>query len=233
VTKREARQNGQNFVAELDDGITITWTPDGSTDVLTPDTVLPENDQLDVHNIWVRPIEEHEQEIGTSLYPEEDLAEYLVTFPADAGLPPLYLVFNKPNGGKSKVKPLEVGTYGDLAPRSKKDGMDIDHIPSQAALLRAAEEMLGRPLTVEEKKELINSAAGVAIPNKIHQKCSETYGGRNRPDKQLADASDLSRAVDSNFDAIKSCLKESGYSEKQLERAREEIHRINRDNGWY
>ncbi|OOE84681.1 S-type Pyocin domain-containing protein [Salinivibrio sp. PR6] len=97
VTKREAHQNGQNFVAELDDGITITWTPDGSTDVLTPDTVLPENDQLDVHNIWVRPIEEHEQEIGTPLYPEEDLAEYLVTFPADAGLPPLYLVFNKPN----------------------------------------------------------------------------------------------------------------------------------------
>lgn len=48
---------------------------------------------MDVHNIWVRPIEEHEQEIGTVLYPEDDLAEYIVTFPADAGLPPLYLVF--------------------------------------------------------------------------------------------------------------------------------------------
>ncbi len=95
VAKREAVQHGQNFIAELDNGITITWTPDGSTDVLTPDTVLPENDQLDVHNIWVRPIEEHEQEIGTVLYPEEDLAEYIVTFPADAGLPPLYLVFRK------------------------------------------------------------------------------------------------------------------------------------------
>ncbi|MCM5511608.1 colicin E3/pyocin S6 family cytotoxin [Vibrio sp. SCSIO 43169] len=98
VAKREARQQGQNFVAELDRGITITWTPDGPTDVLTPDTVLPENDQLDAHNILVRPIEEHQQEIGTVLYPEEELAEYIVTFPADAGLPPLYLVFNKPNG---------------------------------------------------------------------------------------------------------------------------------------
>lgn len=98
VSKREAVQQGQNFVAELDNGITITWTPDGETDVLTPDTVLPENDQLDVHNIWVRPIEEHHQEIGTVLYPEEDLAEYIVTFPADAGLSPLYLVFNKPSG---------------------------------------------------------------------------------------------------------------------------------------
>ncbi|EJB8349241.1 T6SS effector antibacterial DNase [Vibrio parahaemolyticus] len=103
VAKREAVQNGQNFIAELDNGITITWTPDGSTDVLTPDTVLPENDQLDVHNIWVRPIEEHEQEIGTVLYPEEDLAEYIVTFPADAGLPPLYLVFRKTARDESGV----------------------------------------------------------------------------------------------------------------------------------
>ncbi|MGR5112548.1 T6SS effector antibacterial DNase [Vibrio jasicida] len=103
VAKREALQQGQNFVAELDNGITITWTPDGSTDVLTPDTVLPENDQLDVHNIWVRPIEEHQQEIGTALYPEEDLAEYIVTFPADAALPPLYLVFRKTARDESGV----------------------------------------------------------------------------------------------------------------------------------
>ncbi len=103
VAKREAVQKGQRFVAELDNGITITWTPDGSTDVLTPDTVLPENDQLDVHNIWVRPIEEHEQEIGTVLYPEDDLAEYIVTFPADAGLPPLYLVFRKTARDESGV----------------------------------------------------------------------------------------------------------------------------------
>ncbi len=103
VAKRVAVQQGQHFVAELDNGISITWTPDGSTDVLTPDTVLPENDQLDVHNIWVRPIEEHEQEIGTALYPEEELAEYIVTFPADVGLPPLYLVFRKTARDESGV----------------------------------------------------------------------------------------------------------------------------------
>ncbi|MDA0149201.1 T6SS effector antibacterial DNase [Vibrio sp. LaRot3] len=233
VMKRQAVQQGQNFVAELDSGITITWTPDGSTDVLTPDTVLPENDQLDVHNIWVRPIEAHEQEIGAVLYPEEDLAEYIVTFPADAGLSPLYLVFNKRGAGITKVKPLEVDTYGDLAPRSKKDGMDIDHIPSQAALLRAAEEMLGRPLTADEKKEIIKSGAGVAIPREIHQKCSETYGGRNKLEKQQVDAGDLEAAVNSNFDAIKTCLKENGYTDEQLEGAREELHRLNRANGWY
>ncbi|MCG9782612.1 S-type pyocin domain-containing protein [Vibrio brasiliensis] len=233
VAKRVAVQQGQHFVAQIENGITITWTPDGSTDVLTPDTVLPENDQLDVHNIWVRPIEEHEQEIGTVLYPEEELAEYVVTFPADAGVSPLYLVFNKRSAGITKIKPLEVGTYGDLAPRSKKDGMDIDHIPSQAALLRAAEEMLGRPLTADEKKEIIKSGAGVAIPQEIHQKCSETYGGRNKLEKQQVDAGDLEAAVNSNFDAIKTCLKENGYTDEQLEGAREELHRLNRANGWY
>ncbi|HAU8299041.1 TPA: LysM peptidoglycan-binding domain-containing protein [Vibrio vulnificus] len=233
VAKREAVQQGQHFVAELENGITITWTPDGSTDVLTPDTVLPENDELDVHNIWVRPIEEHEQEIGTALYPEGDLAEYIVTFPADSGVSPLYLVFNKRSAGITKVKPLEVGTYGDLAPRSKKDGMDIDHIPSQAALLRAAEKMLGRPLTADEKKEIINSGAGVAIPREIHQKCSETYGGRNKLEKQQVDSGDLEAAVNSNFDAIKTCLKENGYTDGQLEDAREELHRLNKANGWY
>ncbi|EJG1534721.1 S-type pyocin domain-containing protein [Vibrio parahaemolyticus] len=233
VAKREAVQQGQHFVAELENGITITWTPDGSTDVLTPDTVLPENDELDVHNIWVRPIEEHEQEIGTALYPEDDLAEYIVTFPADSGVSPLYLVFNKRSAGITKVKPLEVGTYGDLVPRSKKDGMDIDHIPSQAALLRAAEKMLGRPLTADEKKEIINSGAGVAIPREIHQKCSETYGGRNKLEKQRVDSGDLEAAVNSNFDAIKTCLKENGYTDGQLEDAREELHRLNKANGWY
>ncbi|GHY90054.1 T6SS effector antibacterial DNase [Vibrio cholerae] len=233
VAKREAVQQGQHFVAELDNGITITWTPDGSTDVLTPDTVLPENDQLDVHNIWVRPIEEHQQEIGTVLYPEQDLAEYIVTFPADAGLSPLYLVFNKPSTVISKVKPLEVGAYGDLAPRSKKDGMDIDHIPSQAALRRVLESALGQTLTKEQERELINTAAAIAIPQEVHRKCSETYGGRNQSDKQQVDAGDLEAAVNSNFDAIKGCLKNEGYTEQELENARSQLHDINIKNGWY
>lgn len=233
VAKREAVQQGQHFVAELDNGITITWTPDGSTDVLTPDTVLPENDQLDVHNIWVRPIEEHQQEIGTVLYLEQDLAEYIVTFPADAGLSPLYLVFNKPSTVISKVKPLEVGAYGDLAPRSKKDGMDIDHIPSQAALRRALESALGQTLTKEQERELINTAAAIAIPQEVHRKCSETYGGRNQSDKQQVDAGDLEAAVNSNFDAIKGCLKNEGYTEQELENARSQLHDINIKNGWY
>lgn len=72
--------------------------PDGEEYKLDPTTERPEYDGLDVHDVWVRPIEEHEQELGTVLYPENELVEYIVTFPVDAGLPPLYLVFNKPSG---------------------------------------------------------------------------------------------------------------------------------------
>ena len=135
VAKRVAVQQGQHFVAELDNGISITWTPDGSTDVLTPDTVLPENDQLDVHNIWVRPIEEHQQEVGTVLYPEDELAEYIVTFPADAGLPPLYLVFRKTARDESGVV--------------TGNGEDITGI-----WLEKASEGLGSPIPTEVANKL-------------------------------------------------------------------------------
>jgi archaellum component FlaC len=111
--------------------------------------------------------------------------------------------------------------------------MDIDHIPSKAALLRAAEEMIGRPLSSDEKAAIIKSGASVAIPREIHQKCSETYGGRNKEAKQIDDAKDLKSAVDSNFNAIKECLKNNGYTEEELEKARSELHKLNKQNGWY
>ncbi|OCH17618.1 S-type pyocin domain-containing protein [Aliivibrio logei] len=95
VAKKVAVRDGDKFVINLEEGITLTWVPDGEEYKLDPSTERPEYDGLDVHDVWVRPIEEHQQELGTALYPEEELVEYIVTFPADAGLPPLYLVFKK------------------------------------------------------------------------------------------------------------------------------------------
>jgi LysM repeat protein len=108
VKKKVAVQDGDKFVIDLEEGITLTWVPDGEEYKLNPSTERPEYDSLDVHDIWVRPIEEHDQELGTVLYPEDELVEYIVTFPADAGLPPLYLVFSKKAysaGFKTKLSP--------------------------------------------------------------------------------------------------------------------------------
>ncbi len=97
------------------------------------------------------PIDEGEPWVETYSEERSHWRDTILVFPQDSGVPPLYVVYTT----KSNVKPLEVGTYGELAPKSVKDGMDIDHIPSQAALIRAAETMTGRQLTNEEKKKII------------------------------------------------------------------------------
>lgn len=72
--------------------------------------------------------------------------------------------------------------------------------PSQGAL---AESLLSKNpgLTYDNIRGYLKNGASVAIPARIHQKYSETYGGRNTKERQRKDASDLRAAVDSNFDA--------------------------------
>ncbi|WP_240997115.1 S-type pyocin family protein [Vibrio campbellii] len=228
--------NDQLSVAIEDNGPTIYWTPEENGEASwqsTPD----HSDGFEKDDILVTPIHsDGDASVTVTPAPEEkDWRDAILVFPESSGIAPLYVVYNKNSSGKAnpKVKPLEVGTYGELAPRSVKDGMDIDHIPSKAALLRAAEEMIGRPLSSDEKAAIIKSGASVAIPREIHQKCSETYGGRNKEAKQIDDAKDLKSAVDSNFNAIKECLKNNGYTEEELEKARSELHKLNKQNGWY
>ncbi|OEF57951.1 S-type pyocin domain-containing protein [Enterovibrio norvegicus] len=225
---------GQNFVADVGEGLTITWFPEDDESAKLQLPGYPDESDFDISNIWVNPIDDDGQEVTSYInpIPDTDIVDSIFVFPADSGIPPLYAVFSKPV--KAKVKPLEVGTYGDLAPRSKKDGLDIDHIPSLAALKRALMDELGVTFLTEDQINMLkNSAAGIAIPAKIHQKCSETYGGRNQPGKQIKDSNSIEDAIDSNFDAIERCLKDNGYEQEQLDAARKRLHEINKENGWY
>jgi hypothetical protein len=76
-------------------------------------------------------------------------------------------------------------------------------------------------------------APSIAIPTAVHRKYSETYGGRNNARKQAADAFDLRMAVDTNFDALKPGLIESGFSESEIELGRDLLHKLSNDQGWY
>lgn len=67
----------------------------------------------------------------------------------------------------------------------------------------------------------------------VHQNYSETYGGRNTKARQSKDAADLRTAVNSNVDAIKRGLLEEGFSELDIEAARQQLHDLNRAQGWY
>ncbi len=110
-------------------GITIIWTRITAPVVQAPTTYPGVTDALE--NILVHPVAE-DTDSQIEVYPASDdltWQDCILVFPADSGVPPLYLVFAKP-----MVNPLEVGIYSDLSSRSRRDGLDIDHIPAQKVL---------------------------------------------------------------------------------------------------
>lgn len=225
----QARWNADKsaMVAVLD-GISITWTPNHGSVVSVPSPYPGTPERLD--NMFVHPIAVG-QDSAISHYPGRQAEnvtwqDTIISFPADSGVPPLYLVFAKP-----AVRPLEVDIYGAFSGRSR-DGLHVDHMPSQAAIRRYLED--ASPVLMDyEISELLMQVASIAIPAHIHQKYSETYGGRNNKVKQRLDADDLRAAVNSNFDMIRPYMIEEGFTENNLEEARVKIHKINQEQGWY
>ncbi|PWC20621.1 S-type Pyocin domain-containing protein, partial [Brenneria roseae subsp. roseae] len=107
-----------------------------------------------------------------------------------------------------------------------------DHMPSAAAV-KAYLRRLYPKLDKKVLDKMAEDVAAIIIPAEIHQKISETYGKRNRPQNIEQDFHDLRGAVDRNFDAIKPSLKEHGATEDQLEAAREKMHKLNEEQGLY
>jgi hypothetical protein len=111
-----------------------------------------------------------------------------------------------------------------------KDGLDIDHIPSQKALeiyiMNSFPDMDRR-----ERGDLLKKAPSIAIPTEVHRKFGETYAGRNNASKKMEDAVNLRVAVDRNFDVIKPGLLESGYGVSDIESAREQLHNLHNEQG--
>ncbi|HIF9138115.1 TPA: S-type pyocin domain-containing protein [Photobacterium damselae] len=93
VVKVEEASAGfaKSYIADLGDGIKITWYPE-EQDKTPFNLPRPYTEDIDPSTILVRPIES--DEIRTTVYPEEDLQEFILTFPADSGISPLYVVFN-------------------------------------------------------------------------------------------------------------------------------------------
>jgi hypothetical protein len=197
--------------------------------VSTPSPYPGTPERLD--NLLVHPIAPG-QDTGITHYPGRDAEDItwqdtIITFPADSGVAPLYLVFAKP-----MVYPLEVGRASDLVSRSRRDGLDIDHIPAQK-VLEAALLQLDAKMPRQQIADYLKNAPSIAIPTRVHQKHSETYGGRSTKTKEAKDVADLRLAVNSNVDAIKRGLLEEGYSEIEIEVARQQLHQLNQKQGWY
>lgn len=80
-------------------------------------------------------------------------------------------------GRNSGVNELDVDSYGNLQHRSRThDGMQHDHIPSKAALLRALARQRRR-MTPAQRRQFENEATAIEISDGLHHQ-SRTYGGR-------------------------------------------------------
>lgn len=146
---------------------------------------------------------------------------------------------------EAELQLFEVGTYGDLASRPR-NGMEIDHIPSKAAVYKAAcryvEIVTGDPPSKTEKQNILKivefHGGAIAIPKEMHRQHSRTIGGRNTSEQILDDSLDLIGAVEKDFDYYTDLFEQHGLDAtrinvlktkvvKQLENFLEEIWKRN------
>lgn len=223
----QARKEGSAVVAVIPGGPTLTWYPDSSGEVPDASSYYPERDGMEVSNILVRPIPDApDAELETFPASGDDLEDCIITFPVSLGIPPLYLVFSKP-----PVKLLERDIYRKFNGRPRQ-GTNADHMPSAAAV-EAYIRNSGVRMTDKEIASRKKDVAALIIPKSVHQKCSETYGGRNSKAQVEKDAKDLRGAVDRNMEAIRGCLREEGFSDAEIDEAHQDMHQINIKMGLY
>jgi len=213
---------------ERSDKPLITWTPastPGSQDSWDTGNNSPQAGTVTIPGL------EHPDiqgvTITTTPVPEEkDFRDYILVFPGNIH-PPIYIYLSKP-----PVELLEVELYKDFTGRSRQGKYEADHMPSRAAV---EQFLMDEYPGLDQKliRKMADRVAAIVVPKEVHQKISQTYGGRNKPDQIARDAKNLRSALDRNFDAIKPALKEYGATEEQLESARAKMHKLNTEQGLY
>ncbi|MEI9702535.1 S-type pyocin domain-containing protein [Enterobacter cloacae] len=223
----DSRVQAYTFTTEEEPRVTIVWTPD-RTDEKTPWNTGNQARPVLPNPVVVDPLPVNTGITATTSPAQEEkrFADYILILPFP-DLPPIYIYLSKP-----PVEFLEVELYSDFKRRSRQGMYEADHMPSRAAVdayLRANYPLLDD----DEILALTDKVAAIVIPKDMHQKISETYGGRNTPTQIDLDSRNLRAAVDRNLDAIKPALKDHGATEIQIEAARVKMHKINSEAGLY
>lgn len=223
----DSRYKAYTFTTEEDPRITIVWTPDHSG-VSTPSNTGNQARPVLPNPVIVDPLPDNTGITATTTpAPEEkSFADYILILPMP-DLPPIYIYLSKP-----PVKFLEVELYIDFKRRSRQGKYEADHMPSAAAV-KAYLKANYPGMSPEDIEIASQYVAAIIIPKEIHQKISETYGGRNNKAQVELDSRNLRAALDRNLDAIKPALKESGATEAQIEDARAKMHELNSKMGLY
>ena len=125
----------------------------------------------------------------------------------------------------AEVSLFEVGEYSSLKSRPGRDGMEMDHIPSKAALCQATcrhiETELKRNLNDKEVAavlQVVGKLGGaIAVPKEMHDKLSRTIRGRNNEARIHQDSLDVIRAIKADVDAYTPELRRRGYSDNEID----------------
>ena len=127
----------------------------------------------------------------------------------------------------------DLGAYGDQADIPGGD-LNRDHVPSKAALLKRAEDLIyPETLSKAAKNAIINSALSIAIPTPLHQGDSPTYGGRQNQvmddglRRKESDSTDLQGAAKRDTEKMQAALdEEDPECAKKYKKAAKKVNAI-------
>jgi hypothetical protein len=117
-------KKGASYVADFGNGSTLLWTP--SVDSSRGSAIPPLESAPQVPHIWVYPpTEQADKIIVNPVYPPE-YQDFILVFPADSGVQPLYVVLSRPAlGGDIKYHrpPVSLPAYPDTYPVKSKSSV--------------------------------------------------------------------------------------------------------------
>lgn len=125
----------------------------------------------------------------------------------------------------AEISLFEVGEYSALKSRPGRDGMEMDHVPSKAALCEATcryiEDRIDKKLNDTEVIAVLRVVeklgGAIAVPKEMHNKLSRTIRGRNNEARIHQDSLDIIRAIKADVDAYTPELRRRGYSDNDID----------------
>jgi hypothetical protein len=107
---------------------------------------------------------------------------------------------------KKQMKCGESGSYGDLKKKTGKGKFDRDHVPSKGALKEKAKQLNGGQKLCEAQKKAVDAIGNaIAIPKRIHQQYSPTYG--QSQSQAASDAKNLQASAKRDTREVKKRIK--------------------------
>jgi hypothetical protein len=116
---------------------------------------------------------------------------------------------------KAWLKCGEVETYAELNKKRAKPKWERDHVPSHAAMFKAATgSPAGRGMTAAQKAcvkgKIKDRALTIAIPKSLHRGYSRTCGSRNTASQIKKDAKNLKSATNKDLARLQKRLDSTG-----------------------